>query len=71
MYPDSVEVTRLTGASQDDFQGNLFYLEERGLVEGSHEHGRGSPFVLARITAEGLDFLQDDGGIDAIRSPDR
>jgi hypothetical protein len=69
-YPDLVDVTRVAGASQDHFQANLFYLEEQGLILGSHEHGGGSPFVLARITAEGLDFLEGDGGVGAIRSND-
>lgn len=48
---------------------NLLYLAEHGLCEsgltqgssGGYRYGRG-----ARITAKGLDFLEDDGGLSAI-----
>jgi len=48
---------------------NLIYLDEHGLVETkqiqfmNEAHPRVS---VARITAKGLDFLQDDGGLGAI-----
>ena len=48
---------------------NLHYLAEHGLVEitASQELKRGPPaVVLARATARGLDFLQNDGGLGAI-----
>jgi len=65
-YPDTTDVqsweTEFPGAGR-----NLAYLDEHGLCElkmlkalgGSH------PFV-ARITARGMDFLADDGGLSAI-----
>ncbi len=65
-YPYSVEVTRLPGADLAHYQANLSYLEERGLIQGSHEMGKGSPIVLAKISADGLDFLEGDGGAEAI-----
>lgn len=68
VYPNSADVSAFDQSSQEGFQANLFYLEERGLIQGSHEMGPGSPIVLARMTADGLDFLEDDGGIDAIRT---
>ncbi len=66
-YPESLEVGRLPHNDHEHFSANLFYLEERGLIHGSHQAEPGSPFVLARITAEGLDFLKGDGGVEAIR----
>jgi hypothetical protein len=47
---------------------NLVYLQEHELVEsGLKQHLSGEyGFSGARITAKGLDFLQDDGGLTAI-----
>ncbi|MBD3241853.1 MAG: hypothetical protein GF331_14790 [Chitinivibrionales bacterium] len=69
-YPESLEVERLPRSDGVHFAANLFYLEERGLIQGSHQAEAGSPFVLARITADGLDFLEGDGGVAAIRGRD-
>jgi len=60
-YPRSVDISALWPGDSDHVQGNLFYLEEHGLVDGSDAVGHDSPFVLARITAGGLGFLEDDG----------
>lgn len=47
---------------------NLWYLKEQGLVEGGLEMSISQSFIFqgAKITAKGLDFLADDGGISAI-----
>jgi len=49
---------------------NLFYLHEHGLVflRGSSSIGDDEdPHIIeARITAKGMDFLADDGGLSAI-----
>lgn len=48
--------------------GNLFYLKELGLVTLNWtDFQDGSQAIhLARITAQGIDFLEDDGGVGAI-----
>lgn len=54
---------------QAPYVQNLYYLEEHGLVEllKSQEIGRRVPRVgAARITAQGMDFLENDGGLSAI-----
>lgn len=47
---------------------NLHYLAEHGLIDGqiSREIGGKKGFIYAKITARGLDFLADDGGLSAI-----
>lgn len=58
----------LDGYSQSDCVDNLMYLAEQGLVESgitlSPLSGSGT-LTQARITARGMDFLEDDGGIGA------
>lgn len=47
---------------------NLWYLREHELIEASLDQTLGGSFIFsgARITAKGLDFLADDGGLSAI-----
>lgn len=46
---------------------NLLYLAEHGLVENMNARENGAPMVvLSKITARGLDFIADDGGLSAI-----
>ena len=47
---------------------NLWYLKEQGLVEGGLEMSITQAYLFdgVKITAKGLDFLADDGGISAI-----
>lgn len=67
VYPrytiDIVEVE----ASEDDL-ANLWYLKEQGLIEGALDMSTTGAYIFegAKITAKGLDFLADDGGISAI-----
>lgn len=58
------------GAGEPDYEdlANLWYLKEQGLVEGAIEMSLSQSFLFegAKITAKGIDFLADDGGISAI-----
>jgi hypothetical protein len=68
-YPDSLLVSVLPGYTNDrNFMGNLFYLQEHGLIEGGdiREPGQCRSMVDVQITKSGLDFLANDGGISAI-----
>lgn len=70
-YPDEIELSELEGYQNDSqFMGNMFYLEEHGLIQAPAKrtgiYGLPSEIVTAKITADGLDFLEDDGGIGAI-----
>lgn len=72
VYPDSMLVQELPGFSHDrQFMGNLFYLQEHGLLEGGdiREPGRCRSMVDAQITRLGLDFLADDGGLASVLKP--
>jgi hypothetical protein len=66
-YPEysDVDGRRVTG---DPVTGNLWYLEEHGLIEVTKSDNIGAPPVItaARINHRGLDFLADDGGLSAI-----
>lgn len=68
-YPDELPVESL-GFEQDDraWNVNVRYLREHGLVECQGARALSGPSVVfaATITAKGLDFLQDDGGLTAI-----
>ena len=69
VYPDSLLVSALPGFSHDrEFMGNLFYLQEYGVIDGGdiREPGQCRSMVDAQITKAGLDFLADDGGLNAI-----
>ncbi|KJZ51710.1 DUF2513 domain-containing protein [Pseudomonas marginalis] len=57
----------LQGYSQTDCVDNLMYLEEQGLVESGIKFTMNGHVTLiqARITARGIDFLEDDGGVGA------
>lgn len=57
------------GVEEEVMAAQLAYLEEYDLLkcEWSNAVSRRTPkAVFARITAKGLDFLQDDGGLGAI-----
>ena len=65
-YPDRTDL-RLTW-DETELAANLLYLEEHGLVDSGVEY-RGNKFVgysWSKITATGIDFLADDGGLAAI-----
>ncbi|WP_166883008.1 hypothetical protein [Pantoea sp. Cy-639] len=55
--------------SQAECVANLIYMQEHGLVESGIEFSGLSgakTLTQAKITAKGLDFLEDDGGMGAI-----
>ena len=69
VYPDSLLVSAMPGFSNDrTFMGNLFYLQEHGVIDGGdiREPGQCRSMVDAQITKAGLDFLADDDGLKAI-----
>lgn len=55
-------------ARQDEYVRNIHYLYEHGLVTAKFSQPINGPIdvVIAQITARGLDFLADDGGLSAI-----
>ncbi len=66
-YPNgSDEVVNL--GDQEQSTGNLYYLRELGLVTLlDSEYMSGEKAIhQAKITAKGLDFIEDDGGVSAI-----
>ena len=67
VYPRYTTEVVETEAGEDEL-ANLWYLKEQGLVEGALEMSLSQSFIFqgAKITAKGLDFLEDDGGITAI-----
>ncbi|PAU51890.1 hypothetical protein [Pseudomonas indica] len=66
-YPAPVPGNML-GVTNEDV-ANIAYLNEHGLVEAAFRRN-GMGMVLngfVKITATGMDFLEDDGGLTAIR----
>jgi hypothetical protein len=55
-------------ANDEDFFFNIIYLEEHGLCKTNITKSGKGQFVWgnATITAKGIDFLEDDGGLSAI-----
>ena len=69
VYPEAREPDALdTPAHPDAVMFNAMYLHEHDLVAARTAQLLGVPpqLVDVRITAKGLDFLQDDGGLGAI-----
>lgn len=71
-YPRSHDIRRLfqdmDDAATERYAANLMYLEEHGLAESAIQYGMDGHMAsgLPRITAKGMDFLADDGGLSAI-----
>lgn len=68
-YPGSVDGQRgLAGLSIELTAPNLAYLEEHGLVSVRWSNPINAPArpFASKITAQGIDFLADDGGLAAI-----
>lgn len=71
-YPRAHDIRELFRDMGDDaterYAANLMYLEEHGLAESAIEYGLDGHMSsgLPRITAKGMDFLADDGGLSAI-----
>ncbi|AHD00473.1 hypothetical protein [Leisingera methylohalidivorans] len=65
-YPENHHVRNDGG---DRYAKNVYYLHEHGLAEAKFytELGTGKVQISrCKITARGLDFLQDDGGLSSI-----
>lgn len=71
-YPEPRDYTEIPGYSDHEyFIANLYYLAEHGLIDVPgpwypFDNSAGVENCLASITANGLDFLEDDGGLRAI-----
>ena len=69
VYPDSLLVAALPRFVENrEYMGNLFYLQEHGVIEGDdfREPGKCRSMVDVQITKDGLDFLAGDGGLKAL-----
>lgn len=67
IYPESTDAQRIV-RENPDVSPNLFYLHEHGMIKGTIARPMAEPdrFVNMAITAAGMDFLADDGGLTAI-----
>lgn len=67
-YPRAADATRTFGEVDEIFVVNAHYLHEHGLVSANIRQmiDGGTAIGPVTITARGLDFLQDDGGLSAI-----
>ena len=63
VYPNRIEDMDLP--LHPELQANLIYLYELDLILGSLVNGN-TELRNPQITAKGLDFLEDDGGVSAI-----
>lgn len=59
---------KMTPEEDDKYTTNLLYLEAHGLIESGLQQAMDGNWISsgAKITARGLDFLADDGGLTAI-----
>ncbi|MBW9336224.1 hypothetical protein FEE59_22155 [Herbaspirillum sp. RU 5E] len=71
-YPESFRdhqfFKEMSAEDEHRYAANMLYLEEHGLVISSIRTSLNSGYTFAnpKITARGLDFLADDGGLSAI-----
>ena len=71
-YPQAFDVRPMARewdkAAERRYAANMVYLDEHGLVESEITFGINGHcmFGLPRITANGMDFLEQDGGLSAI-----
>lgn len=65
---DVFQQREMTEEEDDRYTTNLLYLEAHGLIDSGLEQFMDGSWgsVGAKITARGLDFLADDGGLTAI-----
>ena len=64
-YPASAELTQSPFWDHPHIHANLIYLQEHQLIDGTLVNGN-MEIWNPGITAKGLDFLEDDGGLSAI-----
>lgn len=72
-YPDYLDcmdwLRKIMGEDWDKYAANMLYLEGHGLVESGIKVFSLKPPILSsfpKITAKGIDFITDDGGLSAI-----
>jgi hypothetical protein len=67
-YPQLVPLKEELASNEKATRVNIAYLEEHGLIRGHYPggHGRRVAPTGAVITAQGIDFLSNDGGLGAI-----
>lgn len=70
-YPESFDIrndmSSLSDTDQRKYLANIAYLDEHGLAIANLSYGMsGVSYGLPKITARGLDFLADDGGLSAV-----
>lgn len=68
-YPENVDAGELDLICPGNaLRVNIAYLQEHGLVDAKFAQyvDLGTQLVWARITAKGIDFVTDDGGLGAI-----
>ncbi len=61
-YPDQVVLDAPTTSNENEYRANYYYLHSHGLIEIRELINR----TYGKITAKGIDFLADDGGLGAI-----
>ena len=66
VYPEWLHVKYSQYIDDPSYIKNGFYLEEHRLVELRELTAESRQFFQIKITAEGLDFIEEDGGLSAI-----
>lgn len=69
VYPEEIDDPEdLPGFDLPEFVGNVYYLHEHELIDMQDINALGVSMRVGScaITATGLDFLEDDGGVSAI-----
>ena len=64
-YPGFINLVEAPFCDQPHIQANLIYLHELQLINGTLVNGN-MEIRAPGITAAGLDFLEDDGGVSAM-----
>lgn len=70
-YPNRINVHYITSSTEEGFVAkyvaNMAYLEEHGLAHSGLHRGLSDISISdPKITAKGMDFIADDGGLSAI-----
>lgn len=71
IYPKKTRLEDVLAINDDEgtpeLTANAIYLEEHGLIESEKQLAVGVTYLMfSRITARGMDFLAQDGGLGAI-----
>ena len=67
-YPERIDINDLPNPDHPDLRANLWYLAEHELIEVIDIANMEDAAAIygPKITAVGLDFIEDDGGVSAI-----